>query len=113
MAKASEMTILQVSNKIQACMKQIAENVELLDELADKKALSSAEYDKQMAISVLKLKEDNPVTVVEKLAKGECCEYKYTMDYAEAQYKLTMSKIESYKSILNGWQSISKHLENV
>ena len=111
MKQASQMSVFDVADKIQNCMKQVVENVELLDELADKKAVASMEYDKQMAVAVLKLKENNPVTIVDKLARGECADYKYTMEYAEARYKLTMSKIESYKAILNGWQSINRYLQ--
>ncbi len=113
MKQASDLSILEVANKIQICMKNVVESVELLDELADKKALSISEYDKQLAIKILELKENNPVTIVEKLAKGQCSDYRYTMDYAEARYKLTISKIESYKAILNGWQSINKYLQIV
>lgn len=110
---ASELTVLEVANKMQNCMRLITECVDMLDDLADKKALSLAEYDKQMAIKVLLLKEKHPVTLVEKLAKGDCSDYRYTMEYATARYKLTLAKIESYQAILNGWQSTNKYLDIV
>lgn len=113
MKKASELTVLEVANKMQNCMTRITECVDLLEELADKKALSLAEYDKQLAIKILLLKEEHPVTLVEKLAKGECSDYRYTMEYATARYKLTLTKIESYQAILNGWQSTNKYLDVV
>ena len=113
MKKASELTVLEVADKMQNCMHRITECIDLLEDLADKKAVSLAEYDKQMAIKMLLLKEKHPVTLVEKLAKGDCSDYRYTMEYATARYKLTLAKIESYQAILNGWQSTNRYLDVV
>ncbi len=113
MKQASQMSVFDVADKIQSCMKQVVTNVELLDELADKKALSIAEYDKRIAMKELLLKEKHPVTLIKDLAKGDCCNYRYEMEVATSKYKSTLTKIESYQAILNGWQSINKYLQIV
>ena len=113
MKKAHDMLPLEVADKMQNCMKNITELIDELNEQAERKAESLAEYDKQMAIKMLLLKEEHPVTLVEKLAKGECSNYRYVMEVATSKYKSTLTKIESYQAILNGWQSINKYLDIV
>ena len=113
MRKASDMTPLEVADKIQVSMKHITELIDELNVQAENKAEALAEYDKQMAIKELLLKEKHPVTLVKDLAKGECSNYRYVMEVAVSKYKSTLTKIESYQAILNGWQSVNRYLDVV
>ncbi len=113
MKKASELTVLEVANRMQNCMKNITELIDELNVQSEEKATALAEYDKQMAIKELLLKEDHPVTLVKDLAKGECSNYRYVMEVAVSKYKSTLTKIESYQAILNGWQSVNRYLDVV
>jgi hypothetical protein len=110
--------------------KEIEDKIKLLDKMkveiksrSEKKATTSANYDKQIAIVMMGLqagkefslegeKIQNPTaTITEKLAKGICWKEKLEMDKAEGMYKSLLSNIEATKAQLNGWQSINRHLE--
>ena len=111
--KASEMSVLEVADAIQWCMGKMQENMNKLPDLAEQKAKSESEYDKQIEIAVLELKENNAATLVKDLAKGKCSDYKYKMSIAESTYKLTASNVKSYDDIMNGWQSVNRYLDVV
>ena len=81
--KASEMSVLEVADAIQWCMGKMQENMNKLPDLAEQKAKSESEYDKQIEIAVLELKENNAATLVKDLAKGKCSDYKYKMSIAK------------------------------
>ena len=109
---------------------EIENKIILLDKMkveiksrSEKKATTSADYDKKIAITIMGLqsgkeyeldgeKIQNPTaTITEKLAKGICWKEKLEMDKAEGLYKSLLSNIEATKAQLNGWQSINRHLE--
>ena len=94
-----------------------------LRERSEKKAETSAEYDKAMAISIMKLRngveldlegekiKDPPATIIEKIAKGICFKEKLEMEKADAEYKSLITYISTVESQLNGWQSINRYLQ--
>jgi len=97
---------------------QIQTKIDLLEKMRDQiksrataKALSLSEYDRALAVSMIKLRsEGNPVTIVEKLAKGECYEERYNFELADGLYKSLISNMNCVQSELNGLQSINRHL---
>ena len=86
-------------------------------------AETTAEYEKQMAITLLKL--ENGVidswegydckgiakSNMDKIAKGICWQYRLSMDKADKEYRLTVVKLDTIKSELNGLQSINRYLQ--
>lgn len=91
-----------------------------LQNRAETKAKTSSDYDKAIAICILKLKngqlmeldgekiQDPATTIIEKIAKGICWKEKLEMEKGEQLYKALTSSIECVKSELNGLQSIFK-----
>ena len=96
-----------------------------LFDTSQSKAQAISDYDRAMALVVLKLKngtikefEGEPingiaVTLIPIIAKGICWRECFTKEAEEAGYKAVISNIEAIKAGLNGLQSINKHLDNL
>lgn len=119
------MEVLQVSQEIEKRIGLLAEARKLLAERASIKAVTIAEYDKALALTIIKLRngielelEGNkiknfPATVLEKVAKGFCWQERLAMEEASASYGVAVSGMDSIKAELNGMQSIYRHLSEV
>ena len=117
------MEILKVADEIQKKIAELEKAKNHLRERSEKKAETSAEYDKAMAISIMKLRngveldlegekiKDPPATIIEKIAKGICFKEKLEMEKADAEYKSLITYISTVESQLNGWQSINRYLQ--
>ena len=93
-------------------------------ESAKFKAETIGQYDKKLAIVLIKLKngeqldldgntiKNPPATLAEKIAKGICWEERLQMELATAEYKGNISKMESVQAELNGLQSKNKWLDS-
>ena len=93
------MDIVNIAQNIQEKIKTLELGRELLKERAEEKAEAIANYEKQIALTLIKLKNGvefeldgekivNPLgSVLEKIAKGICYKEKLSMELAEAQYK--------------------------
>ena len=103
------MELIQIAEEIKKKIAQLEKGRNLLDPAAKEKATAISQYDKVLAVEILKMKEDHPTTLCEKLARGRIFQAKYDMDVAESNYKSIGSKIDCLKSELNGWQSIFRH----
>ena len=117
------MEIVQVARKIEEKINTLELGRDLLKTKATEKAESIAEYEKMIAVTIIKLKNGaefeldghkvkNPqVTIMEKIAKGICYQEKLDMELAEANYKNAIVGMTALQAELNGYQSIFKHLE--
>ena len=86
---------------------------------------ASANYDKQLALTIVKLRagaeiefegrmvKDPPVTILERIAKGICYKEALDMDTAEGKLKSIDSAIKVTMAQLNGFQSINRYLAEV
>jgi hypothetical protein len=117
------MELLTIANKIEEKIKLLEKmRIEIKDR-AENKANTIAEYDKQLAITIIKLKNNNiqewdgekienlQATLIEKMARGICWQAKLNMEKAEALYKSLISNIDSVCAEMNGWQSVNRYLE--
>ena len=96
-----------------------------LSGLAEEKARANAEYEKQLAIVLLKLKNADiaewngipvgkiPASIMQKVAQGIAYESKIQADIAESAYKSHVLKLDAIKAELNALQSIYRHLDTV
>lgn len=102
---------------------ELTDRREQLADLARKNAVAMANYDRAIAITILKLKNgvemeldgetilNPPTTVIPKLAHGICHREKLEADSAQLQYRNAIKVIECIQVELNGYQSIFRHLE--
>ena len=116
------MDIINISNEIEKKIKLLEKMRVEIKERAENKAKTIAEYDKQLAVTIIKLKNNNigewegeeliklPATIIEKTAKGICWQARLDMEKADALYKSLISNINSVQAELNGYQSINRHL---
>ena len=86
------------------------------------KAETRGHYEKQLAITMLKLRngginewedldcENLPNTLIEKVARGIVFQEKIDAERAEAEYKNAIVGMDSIKSELNGYQTISRNI---
>lgn len=106
--------IVSYARKIEARIELLAIGRKELQKKAENKAGATGQYDKNLAIAIIRLKEEGkfPATLIEKIAKGECSSDRVAMELAEAEYRLTSTKMQAIQAELNGYQSIFRHLES-
>lgn len=123
--KGKKMDITFVADQIKDRIVALARGRELLSGASMKRAQTYAEYDKELGLTLLKLKNnkidsyegisclDLPVSIIDKVAKSICWEKRLEMDKAEAEYKVVLCKLNTIQSELNGFQSINRHLSTM
>lgn len=119
------MEVVEISKQIEKRIELLAIARKELAERASLKAVTIAEYDKALAITLIKLREGIemefeghkikglPVSVMEKIAKGMCWQERLAMEEAAASYGVAVSGMNSLQAELNGYQSIYKHLSEI
>jgi hypothetical protein len=118
------MELIKTKKEIELTINQLKKAKKKLKIGAETKAKTIAEYEKSLAIMIIKLKNDAidsfegeiiaknlPANLIEKIAKGICYQEKLNMEEAEAKYKALLAYIEAIKAELNGYQSIYRHLD--
>lgn len=118
------MDIVQIAEKIISLAEELSKAKNLVKDRAERKAKAKADYDKVLAITIVKLRngeitdiegtvvESVAITVVESIAKGICWKERLEMELSEGLYKSAISYIEVTTTQLQGYQSIYKHLDN-
>lgn len=115
--------VFSVAKQIEQRITLLAKGRDLLEDKAKAKAKAISDYEKMMAIVLIKLKngesigvedqviEKPPTTIMKEVAKGICWREKLQMEQAEAEYKCVVAKMNSIQAELNGFQSIYRHLD--
>ena len=118
------MELMQTSKKIEEKIKTLELGRDILKEYAKNKAETISNYEKQMAIVLIRLKNGSefdlegekiknpPASIMEKIAKGVCFKEKLDMELAEAQYKNAIVGMGAIEAELNGYQSINRFLSH-
>lgn len=119
------MEVLEVSQEIEKRIKLLEQARLQLAERASSKAVAIADYDRVLAITLIKLRngvemafeghriKNIPVTIMEKIAKGMCYDERLLLEESIASYGVAASGINSLQAELNGFQSIYRHLEKI
>lgn len=119
------MEITKVAQAIESKIQLLETARNLLKERGETKARTIAEYEKALALAIIKLKnnaitewetfstEKLPVTLIEKVARGMCYQEKLNMEVAESGYKSLIVSISAIEAQMNAWQSISRYLKDV
>ncbi|HDZ26359.1 hypothetical protein LCGC14_0398900 [marine sediment metagenome] len=117
------MELIKVADKIEHRINLLAKGREVIQERAENKARKIADYEKELALTLIKMKEGVemeleghsikalPVSIMEKVAKGMCWKEKLDMEQADAEYRNAIAGMHALEAELNGWQSIFRHLE--
>lgn len=123
MAKTPD--IMDVAEKIRLKIEALEQASGALDQKGNEKARAIANYDKALAITLIRLRaghkltldnhtiQNPPATIMEKIAKGMCVSERMVLEIAESGYKSTISKIRALEAALNGYQSIFRHLDKM
>ena len=114
--------LIKISDQIRKKIQELESGRGLLKEAAHLKAQSSAEYDRELAKTIIRLKNGDvlnldgmevlnpPATVTEKIARGICWQLALEKDKQEALYKNAIKNLDCIQSELNGFQSINRFL---
>lgn len=99
-------------NQIMRAMKQkslalTAKNDEL-PTLAEKKAEAERDYHIEVSKKTFLLKQENPVTIVKELVKGDkaVADLKFKADMADAVYKACCESIKDLRSAIDVYRSL-------
>lgn len=120
--------ILTNAQKIENHLILIDKLIDEIPESSMEKANGIANYDRAIAITILKLKNGDitemedfngetifldklPATLIPQVAKGICYKEAFDKEMGEAAYKGIITMIEARKAQLNGLQSINKVLQ--
>lgn len=117
------MDFIKIQERIEELISDIGKARKSIRQFAKEKAEKLAEYEKDIAKTILLLQNGQiehfdkiligrvTATNVEKIARGICWKQKMEADLADSNYKAAIVAIECLKSELNGYQSIIKYSE--
>lgn len=117
------MDVISVATKIENKIKLLEIGRALIKERGIKKATLKGTYEKAIAITIMKLKNDvafelegvtvkSPAaTVSEKIAKGICYQECIDLEIADSNYKAAIVGMSAIQAELNGYQSIFRYLD--
>ena len=118
------MSVIETQMKIQRCIDMIDIERPKLSDMAHTKAVKIAEYEKAIAVTIMKLNAGKPAeldgetikdpakSIMEKLAKGLCWQEKLASEVADSAYKSQVLKLDCVKAQLSGYQSVNRFLDN-
>ena len=118
------MEIIEVSQRITEKIKLLETGRGELRRRGKRKAEATANYEKALAITIIKLKmnaignvfgyevDNLPATLIEKTAKGLVYAEKLEMELATDEYKSAIVGMNAIESELNAYQSINRHLQH-
>ena len=102
---------------------QLSSGRAVLKKRGEEKAIRTADYDKAMALTLVKLKNGEslsieaydiqkpPATIMEKIAKGVCWLQKLEMDKADAMYKAALTNMNALTTEINALQSLLRWMD--
>lgn len=120
--------VLTNSNKIHKKIDEIGVLADNIEDAADNKALKLSNYERVLAITIVKLRnglitsiqdvdgklidiKSLPANLVEKVARGIVYVELLEKEAADAGYKGLLAQIDALKSQLNGLQSVNRRME--
>jgi hypothetical protein len=125
MQSAKNAEVMVVANKIKACNQRLEGSEKALEKAVAARSVAIAHYDRDLGLCIAKFRcgetvmvedkpiKDPPATTTRDLAKSAVWKSRLKLEQAEGHYKVVISKIDSIRAMLVGWQSIYKRLDNV
>ena len=118
------MEIVEVANQIQTKIRQLELGRDIIKERAREKAEAIGEYEKEIAKTLIGLKngkefilegetiKNPPASITEKIARGICYQEKINAEMKDAEYRNAVIGMQAIESEMNAYQSIFRHLEH-
>jgi hypothetical protein len=104
-------TPVEIADMIMKAINALSLEGQRSEELIKAKAESARDYDKYIALATAELKaKGESVSIIDKLAKGNCNKMLYDKILAEETLKAHYSKIERLEAQMNGLQSMNRYL---
>lgn len=112
--------ILTNAMKIERTIAEIDKKADMIEEATLEKAQCLANYEREIAVTILKLKngaipefegqaiKNLPANLIPVVAKGICFRESFDKEMAEGNYKGLITRIDALKAQLNGYQSLNK-----
>ena len=119
------MDVITIAKKMYDRIIALSKARDQMESLAQMKAHTISSYERVLAITIIKLRNtepvelegktilDPPVTIMERIARGVCYKEKLEMEKADAMYKAEITCMNALQAELNGLQSINKYLGEV
>ena len=116
------MEIIDIANEIDKKIGDLEVLRKKLKTYAEDRAIKSGEYDKEIALTLIALKNGQefelegekicnpPATTTEKIARGICWKDAIEKETSDGFYKALLTNINVLQAQLNGLQSIYRHL---
>lgn len=109
------MELMQTINLLMEVNEQLTQSRSQLRLLAENKAISEANYRRELAKRILELRTEKlPVSIISDIARGELWELKLLRDKDEAMYKAeqdSLSALQSQARILTQIHTWSEYIE--
>jgi hypothetical protein len=122
------MDLVEISGRILKKEELLIEWRKSIDKYGEDMANANKNYDYQVAITVMGLRNGStyelehkdgslepitnpPVSVIDKIAKGLCWKEKLDADKAETLYKNAVIKIKAIQAELNALQTVHRHID--
>lgn len=121
------MELIEIANEIRKKIKLLEEGRKLIQQRAGEKAVALAEYEKQLAVYIIRLRNGEtfsvdgyqignkkvPATLAKDVAKGLCYDAKIAMETADGLYKSAVVGMSAIEAELNGFQSLNRYLDKL
>ncbi|MDD4689052.1 MAG: hypothetical protein PHE51_04820 [Eubacteriales bacterium] len=120
------MDLIYISTEIQKRINDLSNGRKIIAQRSEEKAKYISEYEKKMAVVIMRLKNGEkfdieghtvggelPANLIEKIARGVCWKEKMDMERADGFYRAAVSGMSSLESELNGLQSILRYLKEI
>jgi len=116
------MDIVFISKKITQKIEALGQARESILSFAVQRASAIANYDKELAITIVKLRmgemqeingvlvKEASISLIEKLAKGICYNARLRLEKAEGLYRATQTNMRALEAELNGLQTLNRTL---
>jgi predicted transcriptional regulator len=108
------MDIQTLTNELYEINKRIDKASREIFKLAKDKAEAEREYQKALALEIIKLKgEGTPATLIMALAKGTTADLEYSRDLADGTFKSAFASLDAIKTQASVLQTITKYQDNI
>ena len=107
------MELHKISLKIEETIAEIEAVRKAIKPRGEALAHAQVDYDYAIAKKILEMRENYPVTIVEKLARGECITERRALTVAESGYKSCTTNLQALMAILNAYQSLNRHQQEL